>query len=284
MEVAMSHSPRILIALLAAALFGHAALDAQVVAGRVVNEVTGERIAEVQVRLQSADGRALAAAVTDSAGEFQLQAPRFGEFVLEASMIGLATVTTPPIHVGAGTMEVVLRMSTRAVPLDPITVEATGGAADLGLLTGYYERMRWNERVGVGRFLTRDAIEARNPVDMSDMLREIPRVSVGRARGTGAFITMRGARGECTPALYVDGARANRRDRAYVDEMVRPGDVEGVEVYVGLAQLPGEYMDENHCGVLLVWTRRSSEDGRPFSWRRIAAAAGIVGGIMLLVR
>lgn len=282
----MGRLPAVLCFTLAALFLGsaHSPLHAQVVAGHVIDETTGAHLAEVEVRLQTTSGRVVRTAVTDTAGAFQLQAPRFGEFMLVASMIGMTTVTTAPFAVEAGAMQVVLRMAAQAVPLEPLTVEARGGYAQLGMLAGYYERMQLNSRVGVGRFITRDAIDARNPVDMSDMLREIPRVGVNRARGTGAFITMRGARGECTPALYIDGARANRRDRAFMDEMVRPMDVEGVEVYVGLAQLPGEYHDENHCGVLLVWTRRGPDEGRPFSWRRALVAAGIIGGGFLIVR
>ncbi|HSJ24611.1 MAG TPA: carboxypeptidase regulatory-like domain-containing protein [Longimicrobiales bacterium] len=261
-----------------------ASAEAQVVTGRVVDEVSGAPLMDAQVALHVAGGRRVAGTVTDSAGEFRLQAPRFGSFALVASMLGMETVHTDPFEVESGTLTVVLRMSTSAVPLEPLTVEVRSGYANLGFLAGYYERMAWNRRVGVGRFITRDAIDARNPLDMSDMLRELPRVTVNRARGTGAFVTMRAGRGECTPALYVDGVRTNRRERAYVDEIVRPMDVEGVEVYVGLAQLPGSYHDENMCGVVLVWTRRSSEDGRPFSWRRALVAGGIIGVIMLLLR
>jgi len=263
---------------------GQPPLHGQIVAGYVVDDAMGTRLADVEVSLRNTAGRIVRTAVTDTAGAFELQAPRFGEFTLVASMLGMTTVATESFAVEAGTMKVVLRMAAEAVPLEPLTVEARGGYAALGMLAGYYERMQWNSRAGIGRFITRDAIDLRNPVDMSDMLREIPRVGVNRARGTGAFVTMRGARGECTPALYIDGARANRRDRAYMDEMVRPMDVEGVEVYVGLAQLPGEYFDENHCGVLLVWTRRAPHEGRPFSWRRAAVALGIVGAGLLIIR
>jgi hypothetical protein len=256
----------------------------QIVTGTVVEDPSGHTLADVEVRLFTTAGRVVASAVTDSAGTFRLQAPRFGEFRLQARMLGMADVATDPFTVQAGAMEVVLRMAAEAVPLEPLTVAARGREADLGFLTGYYQRMEWNSRAGIGRFITRDAIDARNPVNVSDMLREIPRVQVLRGRGGGSYVAMRNARGECTPALYVDGMRANRRDRAFIDEFVRPGDVEGVEVYVGLAQLPGEYHDENHCGVLLVWTRRTAEDGRPFTWRRALIGAGLFGGVLLLMR
>jgi hypothetical protein len=256
----------------------------QVVTGRVIDAASDMPLAAVQVALLAADGRTVARAMTDSAGTFELHAPRFGSFTIIAVLNGMITVSTDPFDVQHGAMNVLVRMAATVVPLEPLTVEARGARAELGFLTGYYERMHWNQRTGVGRFITRDAIDARNPLDMSDMLREIPRVGVARLRGTGNFVTMRGARGECTPALYIDGVRANRRDRAHLDELVRPGDVEGVEIYVGLAQLPGQYHDETGCGVLLVWTRRGTAEGRPFSWRRAAIAAGFLVGFILLLR
>jgi hypothetical protein len=258
---------------------------AQVVTGRVIEELTERPLRDVSVQLRSAAGRTMARSMTDSTGTFWLQAPRYGTFVLVAEHLGMTTVTTGELDVDEGAMQVVLRMAETAVPLEPLTVEAERGAAHLGPLRGYYERMRWNERTGIGRFITRDQIDVRSPGDLSDMLREIPRVNVQRTRGRSAHVTMRGSRGDCTPALFIDGTRANRREQAFVDEYVRPLDVEGVEVYVGLAQMPGVYHDESGCGVLLVWTRRgSSEGGRPFSWRRALAGIGVFGGLLLLMR
>jgi hypothetical protein len=275
------------IAVLAVAAGGGMAAQpvrAQDVAGRVLEAGTNRPLHDVSVALVTPEGRTLVRTASDTAGAFRLRAPRFGTFRLHAEIIGMTTVSTEPFEVSEGVMEVVLRMSETAVPLDPLTVEARGSAADLGVLQGYYERMRWNERAGVGRFITRDAIDARGPGSMSDMLREIPRLSVHRARGTGAFVTARSPRGECHPALFIDGMRVNRRDRAYVDDMIQPADVEGVEIYVGLAQLPGVYHDDTGCGVLLVWTRRAPDGGTPMTWRRALVAAGLVGVIFLLIR
>jgi hypothetical protein len=259
-------------------------VHAQDVAGRVLEAGTSRPLHDVSIALVTTEGRPVVRTATDSAGAFRLRAPRFGTFRLHAEIIGMTTVSTDPFEVSEGVMEVVLRMAETAVPLDPLTVEARGSAADLGVLQGYYERMRWNERAGIGRFITRDAIEARGPGSMSDMLREIPRLSVHRARGVGAFVTARSPRGECHPALFIDGMRVNRRDRAYIDDMVQPGDVEGVEIYVGLAQLPGIYHDDTGCGVLLVWTRRAPDGGTPMTWRRVVVATGIVAAMFLLIR
>jgi hypothetical protein len=281
----MSHLQRALLSSGALCCMMAAGVQAQVVTGRVTEDGTDRALADAVVTMRTTANRSVASAATDSTGSFRLQAPRFGEFLLSVELIGMMPITELSLTVNEGATEVVLRMAIAAVPLEPLTVEARGGDAGLGPLRGYYERMRWNERTGIGRIITRDAIDARNPAAMSDMLREVPRLSVNRARGLTSHITVRGGRGgECTPALFIDGTRTNRRAQANVDELVRPGDVEGVEIYVGLAQMPGIYHDETGCGVLLIWTRRGASDGRPFSWTRTLVGIGIAGAILLIAR
>jgi hypothetical protein len=274
-------------ALLASAGFVTAAppLEAQIVTGRVVEAGTDRPLSDVSVRLRLPAGQLVARAVSDSLGEFALSASRLGSFELSAERIGMETVVVPAVEVRLGTVEIILRMAETAVPLEPITVQARG-IGDLGPLRGYYERMERNERTGTGRFITRDQIERRNPPNVSDMLRELPRVTVRQERGRGAHVTVRGGGSECIPAVFMDGMRTNRRERAYIDELVRPGDLEGVEVYAGLAQMPGIYHDESGCGVLLFWTRRGDNEphGRPMTWRRVAMGLGMLGLLLLVAR
>lgn len=272
------------LCLVAAGLLTAPSAHGQVIRGTVVEAGTNRPLRDVSIALLTTDGRAMVTTVSDSTGSFWMRAARFGSFRIRAERIGMTDVTTQPLEITDGATEIVLRMAETAVPLEPLTVAARGVDAELGPLRGYYERMRWNQRAGIGRFITRDAIELRNPGNISDMLRELPRITVTRARGTGQFVTVRGGgrAGECNPALFIDGTRINRRDRAYVDEYVRPADVEGVEVYVGLAQLPGAYHDENGCGVILVWTRRGTDSGSPMTWRRALVGVGILGLILFL--
>jgi hypothetical protein len=262
-----------------------AAVSAQVVTGRVLESETGRPLPDVVVYLRSTAGHGVANVVTDTAGDFRVQSPRFGRFVLVASLIGMETVTSPPFDVQLGSVEVVLRMGATAVPLDPLTVE-TRSSAELGFLLGYYERMDRNQRAGTGRFITRDEIERRNPSNISDLLYDLPRLTIHDERGRGRYVTMRGAQGDCIPAVFVDGTRMNRRGQAYVDENTRPSDLEGVEIYTGLAQLPGVYHDERNCGVILFWSRRTAGppgDG-PLNWPRIITGVSIIGLMVLLSR
>lgn len=276
---------RILLAAVLAVLAAAGQARAQVVTGVVIDAGTSQPLRDVGLRLRSSSGQFVAQALSDSAGHFVLQAPRLGSFSLVAELIGMQPVTTPAVDVQLGSVEVTVRMAESAVPLEPLTVHARS-SADLGFLRGYYERMEWNERTGSGRFITRDQVEARNPGNISDMLREVPRLNVQLDQRRGAYITVRGGRADCPPAVFVDGIRTNRRERAYIDELLRPMDLEGVEIYAGLAQMPGIYHDDGGCGVLLFWTRRGTDEkgGRPITWSRILAGAGALVILLLISR
>jgi hypothetical protein len=54
--------------------------------------------------------------------------------------------------------------------------------------------------------------------------------------------------------VWVDGMRA---PGAELDDVARPMDVAGLEVYPSSAGLPPQYQDRNNrmCGAIVVWTR-----------------------------
>ena len=58
----------------------------------------------------------------------------------------------------------------------------------------------------------------------------------------------------CEPSIYVDGART------WLEEIdfFSPHQIEMVEIYRGVSQLPGEMADNNarRCGAIGIWTRR----------------------------
>jgi hypothetical protein len=259
---------------------------AQVVKGRVVLAGTDRGIADVAVYLQTAAGQRVASATTDTAGAFIVSAPRLGMCSLHAEHIGLASVESAPFQVNVSqVVEVLLRMDVTAVPLEPLTVTARSDL-DIGFLAGYYERVARHERMGFGHVFTRDRIQERQPLDIADLLRDVPSVTVVDAADRLPSIVFRNSRGECIPKVYINGIRQNRGNTppspAVVDESVRPVDLEGVEVYRGISEMPAEYYDEGHCGVILLWTRRDADGGRPFTVRRILL--GLAGaGIMLLL-
>jgi outer membrane receptor protein involved in Fe transport len=119
-----------------------------------------------------------------------------------------------------------------------------------------FERRRASGR---GTFITREDVERRNPLTLADLLRVARGLTV---RSVGGRTELRFARAnarlvgpDCPPEIWIDGVRAFD---ATVDE-VHPEEVEGVELYRGLGQIPAEYLSRSSgCGLVLIWTRSPS--------------------------
>lgn len=139
-------------------------------------------------------------------------------------------------------------MQQQAVDLPAVVVEADRIIFSYGRLREFWRR---RER-GMGRFFTRDDIERRHPIDVSDMLRMIPGFSVYRVGSTTRIRSSRGAR-RCGPGIWIDGHRLFDSD---LDTFVHPQDVEAIEVYSGFAQTPAQFGGGfNSCGAIVIWTR-----------------------------
>lgn len=112
---------------------------------------------------------------------------------------------------------------------------------------------------GGGAFVTRTEIQQRNPRVLSDMLRHVPGIvlaptSFGDARASMARST--GPK-RCPIQYFVDG----QQTMGFNIDDVRPGDVEGLEIYKGASVIPGEYnRGSAMCGVILIWTRRGGRN------------------------
>jgi hypothetical protein len=138
----------------------------------------------------------------------------------------------------------------------PVAVEGVDVSARSPFLAGFDQR-----RVrGIGTFITRDQILARNTGTTSDMFRSVPQVRLVRVpSGLGirfqsnTFIRGKG-RSMCAPMMWLDGQRAPGME---VDD-IRATDIEGIELYRGVSTVPGQFATDGatQCGVVVVWTRR----------------------------
>ncbi|HEX7118865.1 MAG TPA: carboxypeptidase regulatory-like domain-containing protein [Longimicrobiales bacterium] len=128
---------------------------------------------------------------------------------------------------------------------------------------GFYDR----ERTTTGAFLDRDQIRTRNAGRVSQLLLVIPGVRVRRTDDGRVAVHMRdGERpsptGEtviCWPRVVLDGTVAWRGgvgSPAYLDDVVHPAELEGIEVYRSDAELPAVFSGtQSGCGVIVLWTR-----------------------------
>ncbi|MGV3710644.1 MAG: carboxypeptidase regulatory-like domain-containing protein [Gemmatimonas sp.] len=118
---------------------------------------------------------------------------------------------------------------------------------------------------GVGQFLTRDEIERRGSIQISDFLRNMRGIDVSRqaqdqfggviaiSRREGGSVGGDGA-GACAMQVFLDGIVL---PRAFNLELLPPPkQIAGVEVYSGAATVPPQFGGaDRRCGVIAVWTR-----------------------------
>jgi hypothetical protein len=115
---------------------------------------------------------------------------------------------------------------------------------------GFFQR----RRVRSGTFLTRNDYAFASAIHTGDLLRGLPgvRVSFG-AGGTGVgFTSCRGFGAKV--AVWIDGARV-MADANTALGYLRPSDIEMIEVYRRVGQIPGEFLDGDSCAAIVIWTR-----------------------------
>lgn len=123
------------------------------------------------------------------------------------------------------------------------------------------KRLMWIEdfyrrRVrGMGKYVTRDEIEARHASRLSDAMRDIPGVLFVRIRGGHGirFASSIGNRRECVPQFFVDAVRMAGME---IDD-IPPSEVEGIELYHGPSTTPLQFSQGSiaSCGTVVIWTR-----------------------------
>lgn len=245
----------------------------------------GAPVQGVVVEIRSPAGEALAPLHTDSAGLFELMLPAPGRYELSASHLGYVSIGPAELIADRGReLEIVLRMSTEALVLDPI--EVTIRRAARTTLDEVHNRIEWVRRLGMGRTLTRDEIEVRAAPTIHALVGQMsPRVrTVAPITGHDTILLSAptDVEGVCIPTIYLDGMRA---PDLVERNMIRPEHLEAVELYIGAAEIPAQYNTGTtaECGTVLFWTRRGADPGSPqITWKRFALAGAIVGLILLV--
>jgi hypothetical protein len=213
-------------------------------AGRVVVHGTSRAIEAAEVRIEGSDVRA----VTGRDGAFQLPDVPAGRYPLLTSHIGYSD-RQDTIEVSYGAiMRYTITLAEQPIVLAPIEVAVRSITLEQ---QGFYERQ---ER-GFGVFLTRQAWEHRHPMLSSDVLRNVPGVTVARRRGGYGNVVL--DRSNCAYRYVLDGIRVS--ETFQMDDMP-PEWIEAIEVYRGAATVPPQFHTPTisaraTCGVIVIWTR-----------------------------
>jgi hypothetical protein len=222
------------------------------IAGRLLDAATDAPIRYAAVALLDAREAVVRTMWTDSAGTFALPVSLSGRYHLRAERLGYETVTSPPVDMASGdTLVVELRMSTRAVPLAPLTVTAASRRTVRDrALDGFYQR----QRAGWGTFFGPDDIERLRPAYVVNLLQMLPGVRVEYLRGMETRVLMRAVRGDCAPTIYIDGMRLTAN--LDIEGFVTASSLRAVEVYRRGMLAPAEFASVMNydCGVIVIWT------------------------------
>jgi len=241
------------------------ATQAQVLAGTVLDSVSGRPFAGARILLLDSAGTAMKALVTTADGQFTFSIPRLGEYRLPISRIGYPiSLSKPFLFSSMFLARVSLSLPSNPITLDTVTVVAREIERRLTYLVdaGFYRR----RQAGFGHFLTRDEIDKRDPLILSDLLKGMSGVRVTCVGARRCAVTMRAAntmffRGKCNPSVVLDGALLQPGGTGSgglgLDDLVNPFDIEALEVYPGPEGVPVQYSGYlSPCGAILVWSRR----------------------------
>jgi hypothetical protein len=174
-------------------------------------------------------------------GRFSFPDVQTGQVALTVRRMGYTAKTinidVPPAGAGPA---VEVQLEEIASDISSVLVEGSKGH-----LQQFYDH---KANSNFAKFFERKDIEKRNPLYLSEMVSVVSGANISSA-GAGNRILLRG----CKPMVWVDGMRA---PGAELDDVARPSDVAGLEVYPSNAGLPPEYQDRNNrmCGAIMVWT------------------------------
>ena len=253
-----------LLAAAAALLAGRPAPAQTLVRGTLLDAAGGGPIASGTVVISANRGRWQRAERTDSLGRFEFTDVSPGPYRLRASRVGYRDAVGQLALSADSVVEVELRLAVASVVLAPVTVVSRSTRDVSPVLRGFYQRM---ER-GAGRFVTREEIEARHPVRITDMLRNIPnlRSAPQRLGSSGSALSQGSNADRCSVVFFVDGMQVNQpsmpgrfnpRPDVAIDDYVQPEEVEGMEIYRGESDTPAEFSTRwVQCGTVVIWTRR----------------------------
>jgi carboxypeptidase family protein/TonB-dependent receptor-like protein len=116
---------------------------------------------------------------------------------------------------------------------------------------------------GLGTFLDREEIEKRQSVLTTDLFRTIPGLTVGFDGQNYVVQSSRSLGSGCQVQWYLDGSPYDNSSND-LDQMLRPDDIEAVEVYKSASEVPVQFQGHDAaCGTILVWTKRSAGKPKP---------------------
>jgi hypothetical protein len=259
---------KLFLALFATTVFTVPAAGQVRIIGRVIDDLTERPLSQTRVSILKNDEVLLAVGETLEDGTFEFVVDNTKSIRISARRFGYQANKTPILYFdGRKFFQVEIRLDPDAILLAPLEVIAWSERPMNALHEGYKRRL--ND--GFGTFITREDVERRNPAMVTDLLRDLPGVTVtGSGSGLRPAVRIgRSAGYNCATQIFVDGFLMNRRGGLgddyqpqdfRIDDLVSPAAIEGIEIYRGLSTVPAEFLNPDaDCGVIAIWTRRGGD-------------------------
>lgn len=239
--------------------------------GEVV-DMAGEGLAGVTIQLEPVGDTpgGMRITLTDATGAFALQSLPPGDYIVTVTNLGFADIIDSLTLLTSEDLDIFVRMSVDPIDVDPMLVEV--GSRPIGPLVGFDHR----RRTMAGTFFTREAIEAADVMEFSDLMRRVPGMRVVPTGAFGNRLLMRG----CRPDLWLDGTYVGAN--VDVDSFLRPEDLEGLEIYRG-SVIPGQF-GTTQCGAVVAWSRRGQPEVKEANLKRQFIIAGSLVALFVVFR
>jgi hypothetical protein len=186
-----------------------------------------------------------------------------GRFTLRGLTPGNYEVSVRRLGYAPKTIQLTVVAGNERPPELAVTLEAQAAVLD-AINVNQMERRRraWIEdfhrrRVqGLGQYITRGDIRARNAAKPSDLFRNSPGIRIVKDKGLRFNITATQINSniDCPPLLWIDGQKAHGLE---LDD-IPLYDIEGVELYNGPSTTPMQFSGSagaRSCGTIVLWTR-----------------------------
>lgn len=239
--------------------------------GKVVDAVSGAPVATAWVEASDDECRTPRRSIrTNDAGEFKLDLPFDRGHVrirstgyVTSSALRLSFDVTRRIQVLDFALAPIDTIGSldKIIPIEGLLVVAQA-AKRSPVLTEFDIRVAR----GHGWFITAAEIQQRNPSRVTDLFTAIPGLDlISSGQGFQRVISFHRNNANplgCPAQIYLDGQLVTKPlpqgPGFTVDDLVIPGDLEGVEIYHGLSSVPAEFINPNsRCGVVVLWTKRA---------------------------
>lgn len=191
---------------------------------------------------------------TDDKGEFTLRNLPSGTHVLVVRHLGYAADAVPVDLSSREPKRVTVALPRHVTIMDPVLVNARR-TASLDRI-GFSRR----QKSGAGYYMGPEQIARMNPIQLTDLFRQVPGLRVSYSPEGDVISSSRGAGGSSCVVFYLDDMRWQSVMPGDINTFVSAREVVAAEVYQG-TNVPAQYSSGmGNCVTIVLWTRMRIRD------------------------